>query len=47
MSLEERMDVTELAREHWPGVMMNNVSTASHVDTIRLLQHSQQLEVGS
>ena len=43
MSMEERMHVTELCREHWPGVIVNNISSASHVDVLKYVNHSQQL----
>ena len=43
MSMEERMHVTELCREHWPGVLVNNVSSASHADVLKYTAHSQQL----
>ena len=48
MSMEERMHVTELCREHWPGVIVNNISSASHADVLRYVDHSQRLvkEVG-
>ena len=43
MSMAERMHVTELAREHFPGIIINNVSSASFVDALRYLHHSQDL----
>ena len=43
MSMEERMHVTELCRKHWPGILINNVSSASHVDVLKYDTHSQQL----
>lgn len=42
MTLEERMHVTELARAHWPGVIINNVSSTAVLDARRLLEHSCQ-----
>ena len=43
MSMAERMHVTELAREHFPGIIINNVSAASFLDALQYLQHSQDL----
>jgi len=43
MSMVERMHVTELCREHWPGTIINNVSSSSHVDALQYLHHSQKL----
>ena len=43
MTMEERMHVTELCREHWPGTIVNNVSSASHADVHKYVDHSQQL----
>ncbi|CAL8464129.1 g3664 [Coccomyxa elongata] len=46
MTMEERVRVTELARAHWPGIIVNNVSAASYHDAQALLQHSQQPMTG-
>ena len=46
MSMEERMRVTELARAHWPGIIVNNVSAAAYQDAQALLHHSQQPMTG-
>ena len=43
MTMAERMEVTELAREYWPGTIVNNISAASHVDALQYLHHSQTL----
>ena len=43
MSMEERMHVTELCRKHWPGVIVNNVSSTSYADVRMYVNHSQQL----
>ena len=42
MTLEERMHVTELARAHWRGAIVNNVSTTAVLDAHRLLAHSRE-----
>ncbi|EIE24797.1 aldolase [Coccomyxa subellipsoidea C-169] len=47
MTMEERMHITELARAHWPGIMVNNVSAASYQDALALLEHSQQPIAGA
>ncbi len=43
MSMAERLDVTELTRQYWPGTIINNISAASHVDALQYLRHSQEL----
>ena len=43
MSMAERVEVTELTREYWPGTIVNNISAASHVDALQYLRHSQNL----
>lgn len=43
MSMAERMEVTELTRQYWPGTIINNISSASHVDALQYLRHSQDL----
>ena len=47
MTMEERMHVTDLAREHWPGVIINNVSATAVLDARRLLEHSCQTSPNS
>ena len=42
MTLEERMHVTELARAHWQGTIINNVSTTAVLDAMKLLAHSRE-----
>ena len=42
MTLEERMHVTELARAHWQGTIINNVSATAALDAIKLLGHSRE-----
>ena len=43
MSMAERLEVTELTRQYWPGTIINNISAASHVDALQYLRHSQDL----
>ena len=43
MSMAERINVTELTRQYWPGTIINNISAASHVDALQYLRHSQDL----
>lgn len=36
------MHATEVARAHWPGTIINNVSATAVLDAQRLLAHSLQ-----
>lgn len=42
MTLDEREQVAELAREAWPGRQVVNISTCNVQDSLRLLHHCQQ-----
>lgn len=42
MSTTERKAALEAAREAWPGVLMNNVSSTCLADVMELLRHSHQ-----
>lgn len=42
MTLEERMHATELARAHWQGAIINNVSATAVLDAHRLLAHTRE-----
>ena len=43
MTLQERKQALETARQHWQqGVILNNISSCCLADCLALLEHSQQ-----
>lgn len=44
LTLDERESVAEIARSNWPGRQFINISSCNVQDSLRLLNHSQQVK---